>query len=137
MSSMLTSQGLVFATAMAVSAGTIILFDLLRDKYFPHHHHHHPPPPPPPNRNRNPPPLKSCLSSGNKKSKKRVQFAEDVKESKGNGEIYRRRRRESDHGAAAANCGNETLELKKMPANRAALYSGILRDRLHRMEYSY
>lgn len=34
-SSTLCSQCLVLATAMAVSAGTIILFDLVRDKYFP------------------------------------------------------------------------------------------------------
>lgn len=133
MSPMLTSQGVVVATAMAVSAGTIILFDLLKDKYFPPH--------PLPQT----PTLKSCLSSGKKKKnrKKRVQFAEDVKETKGNGEVYRRQhcnsncKINSDQIQTSSSCANQILELKKMPANRVALYSGILRDRLHRMAYSY
>lgn len=68
MSPMLTSQGLVLATAMAVSAGTVILFDLFREKYFP-------PTPEVPGNHQDPPPhenqvLKSCLSSGNTHTKK-------------------------------------------------------------------
>lgn len=56
MSSLLTSQGLVLATAMAVSAGTIILFDLFRHRI------------PIKNQLDSPPQLlKSCLSSGIKK----------------------------------------------------------------------
>lgn len=71
MSSMLTSsQGLVLATAMAVSAGTLLLFDLFRDKSFP------PTSQIPRNQDSNPDDqkqtLKSCLSSGKKKEKKQL-----------------------------------------------------------------
>ncbi|KAK6148968.1 hypothetical protein DH2020_016493 [Rehmannia glutinosa] len=137
---MLTSQGLVFATAMAVSAGTIFFFDLFREKYIPQIPD-----------NQNSPPhqnqvLKSCLSSGNKKreieqkKKKRVQFADDVKDSKGNGELYRKGGRINKSAQIQKNascCGNEILGIPKMPPNRAVLYSGILKDRVQRMEYSY
>ena len=93
MSSLMGSNGLVLATAMAVSAGTVLLFDLLQEKYLstiqfeltnnkqeysPHGEHI----------------LKSCLSSGEKnkdlRKKKRVHFAANVKDSNGNGEEYRR-----------------------------------------------
>ncbi|KAK4413932.1 hypothetical protein Salat_2806000 [Sesamum alatum] len=125
----LTSQVLFLGTALAVSAGTLILFDLFRDKSFPT--------PQLPHQNQL---LKSCLSSGSKKreksqrKKKRVQFADDVKDSKSNGNRLRRKkyRRSAENG-----CGNDGIHgLKKMPANRAVLYSGILSDRLRRMEYS-
>ncbi|KAL2242691.1 uncharacterized protein LOC105158387 [Sesamum indicum] len=145
MSSMLTSQGLVLATAMAVSAGTLLLFDLFRDKSFP------PPTSPiPGNQVSNPhddqkQALKSCLSSGSKKrekeeknqKKKRVKFADDVKDTKGNGELYRRGRHRQRAEIQSNCCGNEVLGWRKMPANRAALYSGILRDRVQRMGCSY
>ncbi|XP_042058970.1 uncharacterized protein LOC121803356 [Salvia splendens] len=114
----LSSQGLVLATAMAVSAGTVVLFDLLRGKYFPPISQIH--------QNQL---LKSCLSSETKKNKmkkKKVKFAEDVKEPKGNGELYRkagRKRSEIQRNW----WGNE---LKKMPANHAALYNGILKQRM-------
>ncbi|CDO98146.1 unnamed protein product [Coffea canephora] len=124
------SQGLVLATAMAVSAGTIILFDLCREKYFPsttqlartrdaHQQKQN---------------LKPCLSSGGKKGeknkkKKRVQFAADVKEPSRNGEDYRREHGRKSTRIQSVSCG--------MPANRVALYSGILKDRLQRTEFSY
>ncbi|KAL0441628.1 UNVERIFIED_CONTAM: hypothetical protein Sradi_0101700 [Sesamum radiatum] len=148
MSSMLTSQGLVLATAMAVSAGTLLLFDLFRDKSFP-------PPTSPIPGNQVPSPhddqkqaLKSCLSSGskkrekeeknqNQKKKKKVKFADDVKDTKGNGELYRRGRHRQRAEIQSSCCGNEVLGWRKMPANRAALYSGILRDRVQRMGCSY
>ncbi|KAI3455324.1 hypothetical protein Pfo_011987 [Paulownia fortunei] len=139
MSSMLTSQGLVLATAMAVSAGTIILFDLFREKYFP-------PASQIPGNQDSPPDenqvLKSCLSSGSKigekeqkkkKKKKRVHFADDVKDSRGNGELYRREHRKSAE-IQKTSCGNEILGFQKMPANRVALYSGILKDRVQRTD---
>ncbi|KAL7099719.1 hypothetical protein ACP275_09G102400 [Erythranthe tilingii] len=131
---MLTSQGLVLATAMAVSAGTIILFDLCRERYLHstslilRNQDSH--------SDQN---LKSCLSSGSKKrkKKKRVRFADDVRESKGNGELYRRKHRESD-GIQKSCCGNQITGLQKvMPANRAVLYSGILKGRVQRIAYSY
>ncbi|KAL0354794.1 UNVERIFIED_CONTAM: hypothetical protein Sradi_3926300 [Sesamum radiatum] len=148
MSSMLTSQGLVLATAMAVSAGTLLLFDLFRDKSFP------PAISPIPGSQVSNPhddqkqALKSCLSSGSKKrekedknqkkKKKRVKFADDVKDTKGNGELYRRGRRSRRcTEIQSSSCGNEVLVWRKMPANRAALYSGILRDRVQRMGCSY
>ncbi|KAL0342096.1 UNVERIFIED_CONTAM: hypothetical protein Scaly_1872200 [Sesamum calycinum] len=145
MSSMLTSQGLVLATAMAVSAGTLLLFDLFRDKSFP-------PPTSPIPGNQVPSPhddqkqaLKSCLSSEgekeeknqNQKKKKKVKFADDVKDTKGNGELYRRGRHRQRAEIQSSCCGNEVLGWRKMPANRAALYSGILRDRVQRMGCSY
>lgn len=64
-----------------------------------------------------------------KKKKKKVQFAADVKEPIGNGEQYRREHRKSSSGIQRVSCG--------MPGNHMALYSGIMRDRLQRMEYSY
>ncbi|XP_059299679.1 uncharacterized protein LOC132052248 [Lycium ferocissimum] len=117
MSSLMSSQGIVLATAMAVSAGTVILFDLLGEKYIetaklelaknvqnsPHKKHS----------------LKSCLSSGEKKKdsrkkkskKRRVHFAADVKDSNGNSEEYRR-----EHYRSSSNCyGNKILG---MPSNR-------------------
>ncbi|KAL0415345.1 UNVERIFIED_CONTAM: hypothetical protein Slati_3366400 [Sesamum latifolium] len=147
MSSMLTSQGLVLATAMAVSAGTLLLFDLFRDKSFPPATS-----PIPGNQVSNPhddqkQALKSCLSSGskkrekeekNQKKKKRVKFADDVKDTKGNGELYRRGRHSRQRAEIqSSSCGNEALGWQKMPANRAALYSGILRDRVQRTGCSY
>ncbi|KAL0425103.1 UNVERIFIED_CONTAM: hypothetical protein Sradi_1045100 [Sesamum radiatum] len=130
----LTSQVLFLATALAVSAGTVILFDLFREKCFP-----------PSQIPRNQDSLthqnqllKSCLSSGSKKmeksqrKKKRVQFADDVKDSKSNGG-----NRKSAENDEKSRCGNGVGGLKKTPANRAALYSGILiRERLRRMDYS-
>ncbi|XP_018490148.1 uncharacterized protein LOC108860793 [Raphanus sativus] len=87
--------------------------------------------------------LRSCLSSEEKKKlrkkRKKVKFAEDVKEPKGNGEEYRKRehlRRIVPEGGTKPEktslvCRND------MPANRMALYNGILRDRDHRLQCSY
>ncbi|CAF2097495.1 hypothetical protein BRARA_E01571 [Brassica rapa] len=84
--------------------------------------------------------LRSCLSSvEKKKQRKKVKFAEDVKEPKGNGEEYRKREhlrrivpepviKPEKTGSV---CRND------MPANRMALYNGILRDRDHRLQCSY
>ncbi|KAJ0250428.1 hypothetical protein HA466_0137630 [Hirschfeldia incana] len=87
--------------------------------------------------------LRSCLSSEEKKKqrkkRKKVKFSEDVKEPKGDGEEYRKRehlrRIVPEQGdeleKASSVCRND------MPANRMALYNGILRDRDHRLQCSY
>ncbi|MCD7447305.1 hypothetical protein HAX54_027167 [Datura stramonium] len=132
MSSMLGSQGLVLATAMAVSAGTVILLDLFRVKYFPATHLSDQPD--------EKQILKSCLSSAGKnkdrarKKKKRVHFAADVKSWSGNGEEYRRKHMRKFTETRINSCGKEIVG---MPGNRVALYTGILKDRVQRMGFSY
>ncbi|PIN17191.1 hypothetical protein CDL12_10150 [Handroanthus impetiginosus] len=127
---MLTSQGLFLA--VAVSAGTIILFDLFKDKYFPSSQ----------NQDSQKKVLKSCLSksTGNKKrekeQRKKVHFADEVKDFRGNGRRFCRKGQRNVEIAKSC-CGNEVFGFKKMPANRVALYSGIMKDRMERMEYSY
>ncbi|KAK8608551.1 hypothetical protein V6N13_023972 [Hibiscus sabdariffa] len=116
MSSGICSQGLVLATAMVVSTTVIFLtFSRQKPKQA----------------------LRSCLSSDGKKrdnKKKKVKFAESVKEPSGNGEEYRKK-------TVAGRSRSETDGFcrNQMPANRVALYNGILRDRVHvhRMECSY
>ncbi|GAV87057.1 hypothetical protein CFOL_v3_30483 [Cephalotus follicularis] len=125
MSPILSSQGVVLATAMVVSS-TVIYFTFSRQKTFPSS-----------SSQKNT--LRSCLYSEDKKrekKKKRVHFAENVKDTNENGELYRKERsnkstttitrREVDR-----NCRGE------IPANRVALYNGILRDRGQRIECSH
>ncbi|KAH7565047.1 hypothetical protein ACOSP7_020869 [Xanthoceras sorbifolium] len=80
--------------------------------------------------------LRSCLySEGKKRRKKRVHFAENVKETAGNGEEYRREQsKKLTTKKVDSNCRNQIPE---MPPNRIALYNGILRDRVHGIECSY
>ncbi|KAL6974210.1 hypothetical protein U1Q18_028395 [Sarracenia purpurea var. burkii] len=142
MSSILTSQGVVLATAMAVS-GTVILLALRLQKSFPATQFLSQPPLP-----------RSCISSEGKKrekkrkkKKKKVQFAEDVVEPVGNSEEFRKQHssnRNTNSDASSLNSssmleGREEESRSEMPANRVALYNGILRDRLvrHRFAYSY
>ncbi|KAF4398942.1 hypothetical protein G4B88_023536 [Cannabis sativa] len=86
----------------------------------------------------------SCLSSGNDKEKrernkkKKVKFAENVKEPKGNGEEfrngYKKRRRILEMNNN--NCRNEISGIQKTPNknnNRIALYNGIIKDRTQRL----
>ncbi|TYH61332.1 hypothetical protein ES332_D07G044600v1 [Gossypium tomentosum] len=131
MASMLSSQGMVLATAMAVS-GTVILLAFRYQKSFPL---------PRPSQQV----LRSCISSEGKKrekkKKKKVHFAEDVMEPRGDGLQVK------NHVRIFSN--NSSSKLKKfggdggkqggeMPANRVALYHGILRDRgFQRLAYSY
>ncbi|KAI3771657.1 hypothetical protein L6452_02823 [Arctium lappa] len=138
---MLPSNGLVLATAMA--AGTAIFLAIcLHKQPTTATVLHHPRP---------------CISSDGKKKnnnkknkgknkKKKVQFAEDVMEPSGNGDEFRRRHKSKnihqnrnylsifkDEGGQKKPSRN----LKGLPANRMALYSGILRDRgVHRVACS-
>ncbi|XP_024021902.1 uncharacterized protein LOC112091753 [Morus notabilis] len=122
MSGMLGSQGLVLATAMVVST-TVLFIAFSRQKTFSENHDSREPADKTP---------RSCLSSGDKKKgekkKKKVQFAENVKE---NQYKKKRSRMESEY------CRDEIPGIQGMPANRAALYRGILKDRVQRIECSY
>ncbi|XP_058732494.1 uncharacterized protein LOC131604019 [Vicia villosa] len=129
MSSITTAQGAVFATAMAVS-GTVILLALRLQKSLPPTQFsvHEVPP-------SRPPILRSCISSGGKKTKKkkkRVHFAEDVMDTCRDGEEYRKQHllKMNSRSEVSRNCngGNDN---RGMPANRVALYNGILRDRVN------
>lgn len=74
-----------------------------------------------------------------KKKKKRVQFAEDVMDSCGDGAEFRRRMilKINSQSKVQKNCNGGTEKNRVMPANRAALYNGILRDRVaQRLAYS-
>lgn len=61
-----------------------------------------------------------------RKKKKRVQSADDVKDSL-----------MSNIGGIKKKNNGENEGLKKMPDNRVALYSGVLKNRLQRKEYSF
>ncbi|KAB5514689.1 hypothetical protein DKX38_028595 [Salix brachista] len=122
MSSSLCSQGVVLATAMAVS-GTVILLafrlqkTLLPSDQFPGDHHQIP--------ESSQQALRSCMSSG------------------GDGEEFRRQHGavfRSQNPSSSSSTSAEFMksgQKRRMPANRAALYNGILRDRgVQRLAYS-
>ncbi|KAJ9190037.1 hypothetical protein P3X46_001273 [Hevea brasiliensis] len=139
----LTSQGVVFATAMVVSS-TVLFLAFSKQKNFPELFKNHDSQSPIQN-------LRSCLRSSEegkkrdkkKKKKKSVKFAENVKDTKGNGDEYRREKEKSlfanqeKEKSITRICRNEIPGTHGMPANRIALYNGILRDRVHRIECSY
>ncbi|KAL8234946.1 hypothetical protein R6Q59_021046 [Mikania micrantha] len=137
MSSILASNGMVLATAMAAVSGTVLLLAFRLQKQpsftgadqFPIIHHPRP-----------------CISSDGKKREKKnkkVHFAEDVMEPSGNGEEFRRRLQSKNLGqnrtfssTLKGEGGQKKIDRKYegIPANRLALYSGILRDRgVHRV----
>ncbi|XP_050228714.1 uncharacterized protein LOC126677938 [Mercurialis annua] len=151
MSSMICSQGMVLATAMAVS-GTVILLALRLQKSLPpsllpplqetpqsnSRHHHHP----------QEQILRSCISPDGKKkkNKKRVKFAEDVMDPIRDSKEFRRKHAEaaivvSTNSSASSSPPKFIKKIgsneRRMPENRVALYNGILRDRVvHRFAYS-
>ncbi|XP_054804554.1 uncharacterized protein LOC129307829 [Prosopis cineraria] len=138
----MSSQGVVFAAAAAAAAvsGTVLLLTLRLQKslQLPRHHHLS-----------SPPILRSCISSASDEKKKmmkkkRVHFAEDVVVSRirrnGDGEEVRRNYRHSNSETKVRrSCSNGGIdESRGMPANRVALYNGILKDRVaQRLAYSY
>ncbi|CAK9177207.1 unnamed protein product [Ilex paraguariensis] len=140
MSPVLTSQGAVLATAVAVSGTVILLAFRLQKSSSPTTQFSINLIP------RSPSSVpRSCISSDGKKrekKKKRVHFAEDVVDPTGNGEAYRKLHSNIHHSQTSPENSsalkNGAGVQRGMPANRAALYNGILRDRvLHRVAYSH
>ena len=74
-----------------------------------------------------------------------MHFAEDVVDSCKDGEEFRRQHcvsrnplRSNSESKVQKGCSNGGAEIRGMPANRVALYNGILRDRVaQRLAYSY
>ncbi|OVA06702.1 hypothetical protein BVC80_787g11 [Macleaya cordata] len=126
---LMSSQGMAFATAMAVS-GTVILLAFCRPKstfsatQFSISDM---------NSKSDPQNLRSCIYSEEKKRekkmKKKVHFAEDVVDPVGNSEEFRREHKRSVR--LNQDCRSQKHEVRGIPANRMALYNGILRDREH------
>ncbi|KAL2340467.1 hypothetical protein Fmac_008407 [Flemingia macrophylla] len=133
MSPMINSQGVVLATAIAVT-GTVIVLALRLQRSFIATQF-----PLPDVSQPSTPILRSCISSDENKrgkrnkQKKRVHFADDVVDSRGDGEEYKRQHTNSFYSKSESkNC-----DVREMPANRVALYKGILRDRVaQRLTYS-
>ncbi|KAI3709453.1 hypothetical protein L2E82_39215 [Cichorium intybus] len=138
MSSIFASNGMVLATAMAAVSGTVILLAFRLQKQptaavagttkFSVTNHPRP-----------------CISIGGTKKrvkkKKKVHFAEDVMEPSGNGDEFRKRLQSKKfHKLRTSSSLFKDEGGKKkisMPANRMALYTGILRDRrVQRLAYS-
>ncbi|XP_057768086.1 uncharacterized protein LOC130988292 [Salvia miltiorrhiza] len=128
MSSILSSQSVVLATAMAVS-GTVILLAARRLQK-------------PPSTTAHFPLLPSCIipssDEGKKrKKKKKVHFAEDVVDPIGNSEEYRKSHKANLNKYSNSTTLNKGRKIQEMPANRLALYNGMLRDRvLHKVAYA-
>ncbi|KAI3714811.1 hypothetical protein L6452_21771 [Arctium lappa] len=144
MSSILASNGMVLATAMAAVSGTVILLAFHLQKppstttataaRFSIIHHP-----------RGPRPCISSVGKKREKKNKKVHFADDVMEPSGNGEEFRRRLQSKNlyqnrnFSTTSKDGGGEkkiSRDYEGIPANRMALYSGILRDRgVHRLSY--
>ncbi|KAL2338143.1 hypothetical protein Fmac_012589 [Flemingia macrophylla] len=123
------SQGLVFTTAMLLSS-TVLYFAFSRHKTSPQFQIPH----------SQKPSLRSCIYSEEKKrerksSKKKVKFAESVtvKEDESDGDERNREKQGKRNRVERRACINEIAENREMPANRIALYNGILRDRVQRV----
>lgn len=82
------------------------------------------------------------FADGNKKrerKKKRVHFAEDVVDPRGNGDEFRKQHVVKKASSSSSSSSSSKFKTSgRMPANRVALYNGILRDRtVQRLAYSY
>ncbi|CAL4970748.1 unnamed protein product [Urochloa decumbens] len=141
-SSMGGSLALAAATAVAFS-GSLVIFSLCRAHLSPHGAEPGPAGP-----------LRPCLSSSEKrrrrgrvrrssKAEKRVRFAADVVDNEGAPRPTRHpaaAAASSESASASATCRGAAAESddRMMPANREALYRGMLRDRsAHRVTCSY
>lgn len=71
-----------------------------------------------------------------KRKKKRVQFADNVMEGREMSEEVREKQGKQNR-VVSSNCRHETSKNRGIPANRIALYNGILRDKVHKMGCSY
>ncbi|KAK0597786.1 hypothetical protein LWI29_028581 [Acer saccharum] len=128
----MNSQSVVLATAMVVSS-TVLFLAFSKQKPFSTSANHL-------SRDSSKQTLRSCLYTEGKKKqktkkKKRVHFAENVKETTGNGEEYRREQSKKFTTEKVAD--TNTICRNEIPANRIALYNGILRDRVHTVQCSY
>ncbi|KAM7475914.1 hypothetical protein LguiB_023157 [Lonicera macranthoides] len=116
--------GVVLATAVAVS-GTVIFLSLFREKNFQttqisgNHEDSQ-------SSSSSKPTLRPCISSsgGKRRKKKRVRFAESVKEDS-SGNLSKQIINEGGGGGGSSNYRGLMM---MMPANRVALYSGILKS---------
>ncbi|XP_026453136.1 uncharacterized protein LOC113353881 isoform X2 [Papaver somniferum] len=136
---LMSSHGVAFATAMAVS-GTVIILAICRSPKLTLSVSEFP------NKSDDPQNLRSCISSEKKKRekkmKKRVHFAEDIVDPIGNCKDFRRDHKKSSSSSSFKkndqDCGrSQQGKVRGIPPNRLALYNGILRDREHRMTCSY
>ncbi|XP_010907272.1 uncharacterized protein [Elaeis guineensis] len=130
MSSLMGPHGVALATAMAVS-GTVVLLAVCRQWPFPARQCN----------------LRSCISSeerkrerASSKKKKKVRFAAQVVELLGETSGSSDEEAEEELATLPPELVRSEEEVRRgrgMPANRVALYNGILQDRLHRMACSY
>lgn len=76
--------------------------------------------------------------SGDKKrgrKKKKVHFAENIEEEERTGDGEEEEPISREQSKVETSCRNEIR--RKIPANRIALYNGILKNRMQRMECSH
>ncbi|KNA19326.1 hypothetical protein SOVF_062590 [Spinacia oleracea] len=132
-SSVMSSQSVILTTAMAVS-GAVIFLSLTCMRNLPINHQNSD------SKQQTHLPnscLRSCLSSDDKNKKrknKRVKFADNVKDHKS--ELTRIISGKKEKKVEIID-DKKIPEIRRMPANRAALYQGILRDRVHQVKCSY